>query len=372
MEEIKIDKYKINAVGDVFINAKTKDNPFEFVKKNLANDIFLFNLETVVIEDESSYNVSHKSVNLSTDKNKLGYLNLSDTNIACIANNHIYDLGNSGYQETIKNLNERNIKVEGIQISELDFNIYEKNNVTFALANVYLQNTKLTNSIDIDLNNFISKINKIKDKVDFIILSLHWGHENIAYPSPEQKEIAKSLIEMGVDIIIGHHPHYLQGIEKYKEGIIFYSLGNFNFHHYDIKNSIYNDLSCIVKLELRKSNNHKEIEYEIIPIRINDNYQPEVIKEKKVKNNFFNYLDCLSNKIIDDSFTWRFWYSTLFKNYMKGNLNSWKIRIKKYGIKEFLKSCIWLLRPFNLLLYYHFLISLLEKKKENVCDFQKD
>lgn len=359
-------------VGDIFLKSKVKNNPFEFVKKDLVNDIFLFNLETVVIEDESNYNVSHKSVNLSTSKNNLRYLNLSEINIACIANNHIYDLGDNGYQETIKNLSKSNIKIEGTQISEIEFSFYKKNNITFALANVYLQNTKLTNSIDIDLDNFKNEINKIKGEVDFVILSLHWGHENIAYPSPEQKKIAHELIDMGIDIIIGHHSHYLQGIEEYKDGIVFYSLGNFNFHHYDIKNSIYNDLSCIIELELRKSNNDKEIEYEIIPIKINDNYQPEVINDKKMKSNFFNYLDCLSNKIIDDSFTWRFWYSTLFENYMKGNLNSWKIRIKKYGIKEFLKSCIWLLRPFNLLLYYHFLISLIEKEKENVCDFQKD
>jgi len=75
-------------------------------------------------------------------------------------------------------------------------------------------------------------IRSIKNKVDFVVLSLHWGIELSEYPSPEQVEMAHRLVDAGAEVIIGHHPHVLQGIERYKRGLIFYSLGNFIFDNY--------------------------------------------------------------------------------------------------------------------------------------------
>lgn len=60
-------------------------------------------------------------------------------------------------------------------------------------------------------------------------MSLHWGNEYIHYPSISQIKLAHKIIDAGIDIIIGHHPHVIQPVERYKNGVIFYSLGNFLF-----------------------------------------------------------------------------------------------------------------------------------------------
>lgn len=70
-------------------------------------------------------------------------------------------------------------------------------------------------------------IEKIKDKVDVIIVSMHWGTEYTHVPTAEEREIASYLSSLGVDIIIGHHPHVIQPIEYVGDTLVIYSLGNF-------------------------------------------------------------------------------------------------------------------------------------------------
>lgn len=65
--------------------------------------------------------------------------------------------------------------------------------------------------------------------VDLLVVSLHWGIEYFHLPSPDQISTARSLIDSGADLVVGHHPHVLQGIERYRDGLIAYSLGNFVF-----------------------------------------------------------------------------------------------------------------------------------------------
>ena len=65
--------------------------------------------------------------------------------------------------------------------------------------------------------------------VDFLAVTLHWGTEYAPEPSPAQRRLARWLIDQGVDAVIGHHPHVIQPVERYRDGLIAYSLGNFVF-----------------------------------------------------------------------------------------------------------------------------------------------
>ena len=69
----------------------------------------------------------------------------------------------------------------------------------------------------------------LKNSVDFVIVSLHWGTEHYLYPSTEQISMGHAIVDAGASVVIGHHPHVVQGYERYKNGLIFYSLGNFVF-----------------------------------------------------------------------------------------------------------------------------------------------
>ena len=112
-------------------------------------------------------------------------------------------------------------------------------------------------------------IEKYRNIVDFIVVNFHWGIEKAEYPGEDQIQFAHSVIDYGADLIVGHHPHVLQGIEKYKNKIIAYSLGNFIFGG----NSRTNYNTVILKIELNKK---KDISASVIPIQVNY-WQPELL-----------------------------------------------------------------------------------------------
>jgi poly-gamma-glutamate capsule biosynthesis protein CapA/YwtB (metallophosphatase superfamily)/uncharacterized membrane protein (UPF0127 family) len=158
---------------------------------------------------------------------------LSNTNINVVnlANNHIFDYGKIAFEDTLKNLEKNNIKYfgnsyepliiekEGIKIGFLGFSDFLKhlevreNKIGIAVAN----------------NNLSEIIKKTKEKVDILIVSFHWGEEYKKIANERQTKLAKIAIDSGADLVIGHHPHVIQDIEKYKDKFIFYSLGNFIF-----------------------------------------------------------------------------------------------------------------------------------------------
>lgn len=74
-----------------------------------------------------------------------------------------------------------------------------------------------------------SDIEEVRDQADIVIVSFHWGIETKNYPNDVQLELGRFAIDAGADVVAGHHPHVIQGIDKYKGKYIVYSLGNFCF-----------------------------------------------------------------------------------------------------------------------------------------------
>jgi len=79
----------------------------------------------------------------------------------------------------------------------------------------------------LDAEDMAERIRRLRREVDHVIVSLHWGDERLAMPSPGQVELAHRLASAGASLIIGHHPHRLQGMEMYYGAAVAYSLGNF-------------------------------------------------------------------------------------------------------------------------------------------------
>lgn len=80
-----------------------------------------------------------------------------------------------------------------------------------------------------ELDSIVEDIAKLRDKVDVVIVTVHWGKEYVNEPTAEQRLLAHAAVDAGAHLVLGHHPHVLQGIEFYKDGVIAYSLGNFVF-----------------------------------------------------------------------------------------------------------------------------------------------
>lgn len=105
-------------------------------------------------------------------------------------------------------------------------------------------------------------VSALKKVVDVVIVNFHWGTERSHYPESYQVALAHSAIDAGADLVVGHHPHVLQGIERYKNGIIAYSLGNFIFGG----NSRRQHDTCVFQLNIREGDKIPAL----IPVRISE------------------------------------------------------------------------------------------------------
>lgn len=158
-------------------------------------------------------------------------------NLVSLANNHTLDRGEQAILNSTNYWKTKNAYVSGSYSSEEDRNhilIKERNGIKYVL----LAYTCWTNGLSIPngktylLNRYDPEVVKrdiesVRDRVDLLMVSMHFGDEYSFTPSMEQKEIASYLAGLGVDIIIGHHPHVVQPIEFINNTLVIYSLGNF-------------------------------------------------------------------------------------------------------------------------------------------------
>jgi len=110
---------------------------------------------------------------------------------------------------------------------------------------------------------------------DVLVLMLHWGVEAAYSPTERQKDIARNLVDAGADLIIGAHPHRVQGVEFYKGKPIFYSLGNFQFD-----SNPPGDESVIAKITYKDGSNDPA-EVSVIPVLIEKGGYPRILKAKE-------------------------------------------------------------------------------------------
>ena len=293
-EEVK--SAKLVFVGDIMTHPnivksfENKDILFD-LKDYLKGDIVFANLEFTVDTNKPPMPYPEFNGSIEYLRYFFNYFNLFS-----VANNHAYDQGAQAEAETIAEIERNNKLIIGGStnskyIKPLITNI---NNIPIFLS-AY---TMLDNGISYRSNengyfyfmNFFPKkedlIEKIKDDLklatnnELKIISLHFGLEYTTKPEKKTIEIARDLIENGVDIIIGHHPHVPRCSEIYEgtnhKGIIIYSLGNFIANH---KGRFpYLDIGTILSLEIKEN---KEINFEFMPT-----YYAFFYKNKLSKNDF--------------------------------------------------------------------------------------
>jgi AmmeMemoRadiSam system protein B len=143
-------------------------------------------------------------------------------NVVNLANNHSQDCGESGLLDTKQVLDDD----DDVAYLGEDLSPYTVRTGDLRIAIIG------TNELGRRVEDFaleVAKIKELKAKYDQVVVHVHWGYEFATEPSVEQRQIAKMLVDAGADVIIGHHPHVIQPVERYKNSLIFYSLGNFIF-----------------------------------------------------------------------------------------------------------------------------------------------
>lgn len=291
---------KVSFLGDISLNNKysafneQRINPFKSVSTLLSDSLVIGNLECLSYGNDGE-NIL-KNPRLSTKQDTLDLLSNLNIDVVTLAHNHVYDNLKSGFQKTTNKLDSLDIKYLGASLNVDDCEreiIIKENDITLGLLNFVSADTNphMPKDADVFLNYFsetkaISSIKKIRDKVDFVIVLLHWGGivEEGFYPDKEQPSIARVLIDEGADLIVGGHSHTIQPFEIYKNKYIFYSLGNFCFDDINMDGKIFE----IGKFRKRKSMivnvifNNGDYKVKIIPIRNNNGI---ILKSNRL---FFN------------------------------------------------------------------------------------
>lgn len=219
------------------------DYPWRHVSHILNKyDLALINLETSVGTRGNA--MADKEYTFQSKPETLEGIVSGGIDGVSIANNHILDYGREGFMETLKNLEKMGIpyagggrkkqealkpaiwEINGMQIGLLAFSRVIPDMSWYATD----QRAGIASAYDYYLDSVCKTISETRKEVDFLIVSLHWGKELQNYPEEKDINAAKRLIDNGADLIMGHHPHVLQGIELYKNKPIVYSLGNFVFN----------------------------------------------------------------------------------------------------------------------------------------------
>ena len=216
-------------VGDVMPGSnRIEEKISPDLAENLAFSDFIFgNLESPFVRKTPSVLNLDKIPLWSTAENLTLLKQLKFTHF-CLNNNHIYDLYENGLDDSIELLYNAGFAIFGLNykgISQLE--IVEKYGIRLGVIAFNWVQSQFSNHLFKDANEI--NLKKIKKSVDFLICFLHWGDDHNIFINMDQQKEARKLIDQGVDLIIGSHPHVPQGWEKYKEKYIFYSLGNFIF-----------------------------------------------------------------------------------------------------------------------------------------------
>lgn len=345
-----MNEIKLLAVGDIFLQTKNNKHPFEVVKEVFRDkDILFGNLETVL---SNSGKEVEKAFSFHTSPDKVIYLKDAGFDILNIANNHTMDLGVEGFNETMEVLNRNDLLFMGAgnQKFEQSWAIIERKNIRIALLGYHTDGFKNPEEgifmNRIEEKEIINDIKSIRSVCDTIVVSLHWGIEKVFYPSPQQIEIAHKLIDSGATVILGHHPHVIQGIERYGHGLIAYSLGNFQleFNPKECQGERNKRTNQSIVLSLKIGKDGLE-SYDIIPVKLDEDFIPHIVG-KGEKMEMLHFISKISQPIVKKQMNETRWFEEIAEEYLSWNMKVRIIEIKKYGIKHFLRAIMWFIHPF--------------------------
>jgi poly-gamma-glutamate capsule biosynthesis protein CapA/YwtB (metallophosphatase superfamily) len=243
---------------------------FRYWKPGAEADIFMANLEEPITVHDRKV---EKEFNFKMDPQFVGTLRDGRLTLVTVANNHVADYGREGLLETIGHLERAGIPFVGIGTS-LD---QARSPVVLSVkgkrigflgyfgGGEYAATDSSGGFAPRSERMIIEDVRRADSTVDYLVVNFHWGTERAESPERWQVSLAHEVVRAGADLVVGHHPHVLQGAERYQSGIIAYSLGNFVFGG----NSRQNYDTAVLKVVL----DDRGPSAEIIPVSVRG-YQP--------------------------------------------------------------------------------------------------
>lgn len=253
----------------------------EYFLKNVRSifeedDLTIVNMEGTLTEETTRVD---KQFAFKGDPEYVKILTSSSVEAANVANNHSHDYGEKSFQDTVQTLEENGIKTFGYD----DVAVLEVKGIRVGMFGIYELDDHLERIPQVKQD-----IAKLKDQnVDIIVAVFHWSNELVTVPDENQVTLAHLAIDEGADVVVGHHPHVVQGIDEYKGKMIAYSLGNFcfggNTHPTEMDTFIFQQ-----KFILDGKRNITGSEYKVIPCLVSsettyNNYQPTPLVGEEAK-----------------------------------------------------------------------------------------
>ena len=208
---------------DTSLNAYFESYGKEYFFQNVksifeADDLTIANNEGTFTE---SYDREDKTFAFKAPASFAGIYSCSSVEAVNTANNHSHDYGEQSFQDTMDALDAEGIVHFGYDETA----VMDVKGVKVGLIGIYELNDHLERKQQLEDN-----INKVKDEgAELVIVIFHWGNEKETVPDSNQTTLGRLAIDLGADLVCGHHTHVLQGVEEYKGKNIVYSLGNFCF-----------------------------------------------------------------------------------------------------------------------------------------------
>ena len=257
---------------DTSFNAAYEAKPAKWFFANVA-DIFKKDSLTIVNMEGTLTEETSRADKTFAFKGKAKFaktLSKGNVEAACLANNHSHDYGDKSYTDTIEAVEAKDIKTFGYD----RIAYFDVDGVKVALIGTYVldEGTGIISSME---NN----IKKAQDEgAQIIAVFTHWGTELDTVADETQMKVGHAAIDAGATLVVGGHPHVIQGYERYKDRYIVYSLGNFCFGG----NANPTDMDCMIFQQTFTVEDGKVAEdddIETIPCRVSsessyNNYQP--------------------------------------------------------------------------------------------------
>lgn len=271
---------------------------FENVKSVFEeDDLTIVNFEGTLTDSTTR---EDKQFAFKADKSYAEILTDGFVEAANLANNHSKDYGEQSYNDTMDALDEAGITNFGYDRVA----IKKVKGIKVGLVGTYV----LADGLGVK-DSMEKNIQDLKDEgAQVIIASFHWGEEKAEYPNDMQVELAHAAIDAGADLVLGHHPHVLQGIEQYKGKNIVYSLGNFcfggNMYPSDMDTMIFQQTFTLKGGKLQEDNVTNIIPCSISSVEDYNNYQPTPAageKETEILNKITQRSQGLSNENTEES-----------------------------------------------------------------------
>ena len=282
---------KYDEVGDFNYFFENVKSVFE------ADDLTIVNFEGTLTDSTTR---EDKQFAFKADKSYAEILTDGFVEAANLANNHSKDYGEQSYNDTMDALDEAGITNFGYDRVA----IKKVKGIKVGLVGTYV----LADGLGVK-DSMEKNIQDLKDGgAQVIIASFHWGEEKAEYPNDVQVELAHAAIDAGADLVLGHHPHVLQGIEQYKGKNIVYSLGNFcfggNMYPSDMDTMIFQQTFTLKGGKLQEDNVTNIIPCSISSVEDYNNYQPTPAageKETEILNKITQRSQGLSNENTEES-----------------------------------------------------------------------